>query len=148
VKMNLNLLTEPELFARLAEQGPAILLPHEKGASGVAVSGPRCQYRTPEGAKYGGRKCAVGMMIPDDVYDPTFEGLGLVEVLQLLVDYDLDEDANSDDGEHPDLNWLISAQEAHDDAAMNFTRAIRQEPWVNYLAAAWDDAGLEREPLR
>jgi hypothetical protein len=34
-------------------------------------SGPEfeCRYRTPQGAK-----CAVGVLLPDEVYDPTMEG--------------------------------------------------------------------------
>lgn len=36
-----------------------------------------CRYRGPNG-----KKCAVGMFIPDELYNPLFEGAGACELLQ------------------------------------------------------------------
>lgn len=67
-----------------------------------------CLYRTPEG-----NKCAVGCLIPDEVYTPDMEGVGIDSLL--------------DCGERPvrplcqtlagvDRHFLSAAQESHDGA--------------------------------
>lgn len=43
----------------------------------AAVSGYTCRYRTPHG-----RKCAIGCLIPDDMYDPRMEGYGIRHFMQ------------------------------------------------------------------
>jgi hypothetical protein len=42
-------------------------------------SGPefKCQYRTPHGAK-----CAVGVLLPDEVYDPAMEGSSVLGICE------------------------------------------------------------------
>jgi len=71
----------------------------------------RCQYRGEDGAK-----CAVGWLIPDDLYHPHMEGKG---VMRILVD-------------HPELRrevplfqpWrtddLVALQQIHDGAALEW----------------------------
>jgi hypothetical protein len=40
-----------------------------QGSRGTSQDGERCHYRTPNGLK-----CAVGVLIPDDLYNPSREG--------------------------------------------------------------------------
>lgn len=61
-----------------------------------------CMYRTHDGLR-----CAVGVLIPDDLYDPAFETNEVRVVIQELFDTDL-----ADWREHKDL--LIALQLAHD----------------------------------
>ena len=61
-----------------------------------------CMYRTHDGLR-----CAVGVLIPDDLYDPAFEMNKADSVIQELFDADL-----ADWREHKDL--LLSLQVAHD----------------------------------
>lgn len=70
----------------------------------------RCQYRGEDGAK-----CAVGWLIPDDLYDPHMEGKS---VLRLFVDH-------PELQEEPTLKaWtsylLCELQEMHDEAATSW----------------------------
>ena len=62
--------------------------------------GLTCQYRGPHGAK-----CAAGVLIPDELYDPKMEGDSIRGV---VADYDLPlfEDVN--------VNLLYDMQMAHD----------------------------------
>lgn len=39
-----------------------------------AMYGNMCRYRTPDGLK-----CAIGCLIPDDKYNPSFEGRGIAD---------------------------------------------------------------------
>ena len=61
-----------------------------------------CMYRT-----YDGLRCAVGVLIPDDLYDPAFETSNAVRVIQKLFAADL-----ADWREHKKL--LNALQLAHD----------------------------------
>ncbi len=40
-----------------------------QGKRALGDDGQRCKYRAPDGSK-----CAVGILIPDDAYDPVMEG--------------------------------------------------------------------------
>ena len=74
-----------------------------------------CMYRTHDGLR-----CAVGVLIPDDLYDPAFETIEAAIVIQELFDADL-----ADWREHEDL--LKKLQLIHDgclrdpDGAFNTT---------------------------
>lgn len=60
-----------------------LLAQNAKSANGTSFAGlPRCFYRSP-----GGLKCAVGALIPDELYDPDLEGYGVEEqpVIEVLV---------------------------------------------------------------
>lgn len=61
-----------------------------------------CMYRTHDGLR-----CAVGVLIPDDLYDPAFEMRKADSVIQELFDTNL-----ADWREHIDL--LMELQIAHD----------------------------------
>ena len=61
-----------------------------------------CMYRTHDGLR-----CAVGVLIPDDLYDPAFETNKADTVIQELFDADL-----ADWREHKNL--LLSLQRVHD----------------------------------
>jgi hypothetical protein len=63
---------------------------------------PRCSYRTTDGAK-----CAVGCLIPDDLYDPRIEGKSIEGVLKL---------SPSLRGHFRDVDpkFLLGAQRLHD----------------------------------
>jgi hypothetical protein len=67
-----------------------------------------CMYRAA-----GGLRCAVGVLIPDDLYDPAFENTRASTLIQELFDSDL-----ADWREH--TNLLNALQLAHD--------ACRREP--------------------
>lgn len=45
---------------------------------GTPFSAPSCAYRSPEG----GLKCAIGALIPDEEYDPRFEGQNAAVLLR------------------------------------------------------------------
>jgi hypothetical protein len=64
-------MTPREVFDRVKAH---LLAQGKKAANGP---GEGCQYRT-----RGGLKCAVGCLIPDDVYDPTFEGVTMRNLSQ------------------------------------------------------------------
>lgn len=51
-----------------------------EGPPSVVAYGDQCLYRGP-----GGAKCAVGVLIPDDLYDPEMENVGTVGLV--LNDY-------------------------------------------------------------
>jgi hypothetical protein len=61
------MLTSQEIFNKVAthllKQGKRSVYPTEDGEKGVF-----CAYRSPEGLS-----CAVGCLIPDELYDPRFE---------------------------------------------------------------------------
>jgi hypothetical protein len=62
------MMTEQETFDKVARH----LLKQGKQAKacfGLLSAEPRCAYRTPEGLT-----CAAGCLIPDELYDPQFEG--------------------------------------------------------------------------
>ena len=62
-----------------------------------------CMYRAPDGLR-----CAVGALIPDNLYDPEFEGSTADSVIQNLFNEDL-----ADWREHKGL--LLALQEVHDE---------------------------------
>jgi len=62
-----------------------------------------CMYRTHDGLR-----CAVGVLIPDNLYDPEFEGDTADCVIQKLFNKDL-----ADWREHKGL--LLALQEVHDE---------------------------------
>jgi hypothetical protein len=70
-----------------------------------AVIDSACQYRTPDGGK-----CAIGALIPDDLYRPQYEHQGVSTLLQprhaLKVVREAFKDVN--------LNLLRALQMAHD----------------------------------
>lgn len=84
--------------ARLAKLDPT------KGAYDLDRQAPNCVYRTPDG-----RGCAVGCLIPDDLYHPAFEGQGLNK----LVD---DHEGINSLFFAVDHAFLLEAQTHHDSA--------------------------------
>lgn len=104
-------MTEQEIFdtvlTHLREQGEA-----------ATSAGDSCRYR---GAN--GTACAVGCLIPDELYDPLIEGLGVGRIIEAVVpDYRQDQTQellpvfarikNHIGAEH--LPLLNELQEAHD----------------------------------
>ena len=61
-----------------------------------------CVYRAPDGLR-----CAVGVLIPDDLYDPEFEGVGVDSLIRELFNEDL-----ADWRDHRKL--LLALQHVHD----------------------------------
>ena len=59
-----------------AQQGAVLA----KAPSQTTVDGALCMYRTPEG-----NKCAVGCLIPDDLYSSALERMGIVQWQELLA---------------------------------------------------------------
>lgn len=48
----------------------------EQNARAVARNGDSCRYRSAAGLK-----CAIGCLIPDELYDPSIEGMGVTPLL-------------------------------------------------------------------
>lgn len=57
------------------------LLAQGEPARIVDNTGAQCMYRTPDG-----KKCAIGVLIPDADYDPAMEGLPVLQLLDLAID--------------------------------------------------------------
>ena len=62
-----------------------------------------CKYRDDHG-----NKCAIGVLIPDELYDPAMENMSLGEVVDRLPS--VFDDVNMS------MNFLLRVQHAHDDA--------------------------------
>lgn len=94
-----------------------------------------CAYRGENG-----KKCAIGCLIPDDLYDYSFEGEGASELPQAIYDYlgvNYEEaiqkysgDGGKDDG---DLGFLIGLQNIHD-----CFDADEWEMCLGDFASAWE----------
>ena len=73
-----------------------------------------CSYRGPEGSR-----CAIGLLIPDEVYQPAFEGMDIAQLYGKLRDYLPD-----------DVEFCSQLQKAHDGASnhseMSFVNSIHQ----------------------
>jgi hypothetical protein len=72
-----------KVVEHLAKQG-------KRARIAVSPGDFRCKYRTPDGLK-----CAVGVLIPDELYDPEMDS-GIVDILYILKQ-----------GKFPQLNLLI-----------------------------------------
>lgn len=84
--------------AHLAVQGRRAVIIKEDGK-------PVCAYRTPEG-----RKCAIGCLIPDELYDADMESRGAVSVLKLFPKVA----QHLGVADHKDEGFLLALQCAHD----------------------------------
>lgn len=75
------------------------------------IAGNNCLYRGPKG-----RKCAVGIWIPDDEYNPNFEGDSLGD---LIVDLQYQPPVIREAGVHREqaITLLCRMQTAHDDTS-------------------------------
>lgn len=82
----------------------------------------RCVYRTAEGLK-----CAIGVLIDDDQFEPWLNGEPLVDirVIEMLERSGLEIDLSSND-----RPFLIALQEAHDESDP------REDYWLNEVGAA------------
>lgn len=91
-----------------------------QSSRGAPFTWNACMYRGE-----GGRKCAAGHLIPDEKYDPSFEG---VNVLNVKVGAALGftetrdrvfmgrKDQYAKDNDAGDLEFILRCQNAHDDA--------------------------------
>ena len=127
-------MTEQEIFdtvlAHLREQGEA-----------ATSAGGSCRYR---GAN--GTACAIGCLIPDELYDPMIEGLGVGRIIEAVVpEYRQDQTQellpvfarikNHIGAEH--LPLLHELQEAHDmDLYISGLDAWEEE--MHRIACAFD----------
>lgn len=82
----------------------------EQGALAWDDKAEICKYRTPNG-----QKCAVGALIPDELYDPSYEGKA-VQTINMFAKQDFDEFL-FDPKLEPFLTYL---QDLHDRAAETF----------------------------
>jgi hypothetical protein len=101
-----------------------------------------CRYRTSEG-----RKCAVGCLVPDSLYDYVHENVPADDMLHELCD--MSEEAFLM-FEHVDEGFLVEAQTAHDYEAMGRTSELPGEyhdpsvaAFIEKLDVAARSAGLE-----
>lgn len=96
-----------------------------------------CMYRTP-----GGLRCAVGALIPDDLYNLEFEENTADWVIQKLFNQDL-----ADWREHKEL--LLALQEVHDECFVISRGTFSIRDLRNRLLAVAEEFSLEyrRQPL-
>jgi hypothetical protein len=90
-----------------------------------------CMYRAPSGLS-----CAVGALIPDNLYDPEFEGDKADCVIQKLFNKDL-----ADWREHKGL--LLALQEVHDECFVISRGTFSIRDLRNRLLAVAEDFSLE-----
>lgn len=84
--------------AHLAAQGRRAVMIKEDGK-------PVCAYRTPDGLK-----CAIGCLIPDELYNTDMESRGAVSVLKLFPKVA----QHLGVVDHDDESFLLSLQCSHD----------------------------------
>ena len=89
-----------------------------------------CKYRTT-----GGAKCAVGCLIPDDLYDEEIEGIGVADWFEIGHAWRIEKNFGSIEGT-PILN-LVAIQHAHDHAAENGDISEFKEELIEF-ARQWD----------
>lgn len=70
-----------------------------------SMDGTRCRYRNTEGLK-----CAAGMLIPDDVYHPSMEGMGILKLSSQFKDV-------IPNSIKYNMNLIVELQSCHDSAA-------------------------------
>lgn len=96
---------------------------------GPALEGGSCQYRA------GGLRCAVGWLIPDDLYNPDMEDCNVEEVLwsfphlKSLPQFQ----ALINRPEAYGTSLLADMQEAHDSAAIEYRDAPPSSGWAYRL---------------
>lgn len=90
-----------------------------------------CMYRAPDGLR-----CAVGALIPDNLYDLEFEGDTADCVIQKLFDKDL-----ADWREHKGL--LLALQEVHDECFVISRGTFSIRDLRNRLLAVAEEFSLE-----
>lgn len=93
------MLTRQEVFNKVYQHFILEQNPHSVGSNG------ECRYRTPEG-----RKCAIGIFIPDDLYYEGLEGRTAITVL--------DEIGESIGLDPMDTNFLVDLQRCHDKSSL------------------------------
>ncbi len=125
-------MTEQEIFDRVATH---LLKQGRKATELAAISHGgdsmlRCRYRTDDGLR-----CAVGCLIPDEVYTPAIEGVTVFEVAEKLIPTDARavflflsalESSGIDHNDGALMSLLQSLQELHD--------ASEPEAWPEELA--------------
>ncbi|MGO4302227.1 hypothetical protein [Cupriavidus sp. RAF12] len=82
-----------------------------QGRRAVTENGSVCMYRAP-----GGCKCAVGVLVPDDIYDDRMEGKGIPRLISELDSWDLNEPLGMfiKDVLEPHYALLHALQNVHD----------------------------------
>jgi len=103
-----------------------LLKQNKKALIGIGIG---CAYRSSNGLK-----CAIGCLIPDDVYDPKMEG-DLDELLDKFPEMREVFGIQKDD----DLEFLLDAQSVHDTGSPN--------EWPEQLALLAKQYNLEYEEV-
>ncbi|WP_322092780.1 hypothetical protein [Paraburkholderia bannensis] len=78
-----------------------------QNARALAADGMRCMYRAPNG-----KRCAIGWIIPDDLYSPEFEFKGVRDIAAGLAETDYGRDFAAFVGDH--VAMLCDLQGLHD----------------------------------
>ena len=115
----------------------------KQGRRASDVCGGTCYYRTKEYGSDATLKCAVGCLIPDELYDPEIEGVGITDIWGLGPDelppktralyYILDKSLGGIDRQK--LGLLISLQTTHD--------GCRVETWRETLESHAEQRNLK-----
>lgn len=104
----------------------------KQGHQSIDMTDGTCLYRGPEG-----RKCAVGILIPDDRYDPLLDSAGAIAC---VFENEGDETASLGVRLLPEWNnwemirFLQCLQAQHDDAAC--------DPVTKEWTSVWDSGGI------
>lgn len=82
-----------------------------QGRRAVTENGAVCQYRAPSGCK-----CAIGVLIPDELYDERMEGKGIPRLISELDSLDVNEGLAKFIKEvlEPHFGLLHALQNVHD----------------------------------
>ncbi|MEN7527880.1 hypothetical protein [Cupriavidus sp. DL-D2] len=93
-----------------------------QGRRAMANQGQTCAYRSADGCK-----CAVGVLIPDELYDVHMEGLSIARMLDQLDELELPAPLAQfiKNDLEPHLHLLMALQAAHD--------GLTPEDWAGEL---------------
>lgn len=89
-----------------------------------------CRYRG-----YNNTRCAIGVLLPDDMYDSSWEGYGVQEILGHNEHSPLAKALGIEDG--ADIEFLCNLQSAHDGIRIGipFDEQLRQR--MSVVATQW-----------
>jgi len=90
-----------------------------------------CAYRGEDHGEFNGQKCAVGLFIADEHYDPELEGLGIASTGGGPVADAVAKSWDQDDLTEAQVLLLSDLQDAHDDSS-------RVGEWPNSVIASLD----------
>lgn len=95
----------------------------EQGRGSASEDGGTCFYRSSDGHL----KCAIGHLIPDDLYKPEMEGISVRRILDRFPELNI---ILSEDLIYWNIDFLYHLQDAHDGASVTggmFVECLREQ---------------------